>query len=305
MAAGPFGPGRLGELTQVVPFELVDAVLEGSGCVQRRLQDLPSRVGVYFLLAMCLFPEVGYRLVWNNLTAALTSSGLDVAGSTAKALRDLRRRFGAVPVRRLFEVLAGPLARPATAGVRFGRFRTVSFDGCSSIRLADTARNVGWFGPGGRGGCPMLELMTLVETGTRSLIGAVFGPTDTVPLAGLPVRRTTGRRPPRPQRHHHRPHRHRPRTPPRPAAITYRLPRRPERLPRPAPTAPHPRTPATGPDALLETRGDRRPLRRRHPAHHVSAAVPMSRNRDHPQTRTRPLRSHQRTSTPMPPAETR
>jgi hypothetical protein len=83
------------------------------------------------------------------------------------------------PVRRLFEVLAGPLAQPTTAGVRFGRFRTVSFDGCSSIRLADTERNVGWFGPGGWGGCPMLELMTLVETGTRSLIGAVFGPTDT------------------------------------------------------------------------------------------------------------------------------
>ncbi|WP_157597141.1 IS4 family transposase [Streptacidiphilus rugosus] len=179
VAAGPFAPGHLGELTQVVPFELVDAVLEESGCVQRRLRNLPSRVGVYFLLAMCLFPEVGYRLVWNKLTAALTSSGLDVAGPTAKALRDLRRRVGPAPVRRLFEVLAGPLARPATAGVRFGRFRTVSFDGCSSIRLADTARNVGWFGPGGRGGCPMLELMTLVETGTRSLIGAVFGPTDT------------------------------------------------------------------------------------------------------------------------------
>ncbi|MGW0790179.1 transposase domain-containing protein [Streptomyces sp. NPDC002911] len=31
--------------------------------MQRRLRDLPSRVGIYFLLAMCLFPEVGYRLV--------------------------------------------------------------------------------------------------------------------------------------------------------------------------------------------------------------------------------------------------
>ncbi|WP_443043878.1 transposase domain-containing protein [Streptomyces sp. NBC_00322] len=39
--------------------------------MQRRLRDLPSRVGVYFLLAMCLFPEVGYRLVWQKLTAGL------------------------------------------------------------------------------------------------------------------------------------------------------------------------------------------------------------------------------------------
>ncbi|WP_323139715.1 transposase [Streptomyces sp. NBC_01719] len=49
------------------------------------------------------------------------------------------------------------------------------FDGCSSIKLPDTERNVEWFGPGSRGGYPMLELMTLVETGTRALIGAVFG----------------------------------------------------------------------------------------------------------------------------------
>ncbi|MEV5346967.1 transposase domain-containing protein [Streptomyces achromogenes] len=31
--------------------------------MQRRLRDLPSWSGVCFLLAMCLFPEVSYRLV--------------------------------------------------------------------------------------------------------------------------------------------------------------------------------------------------------------------------------------------------
>jgi hypothetical protein len=62
VAAGRFGRGHLGELTQVVPFDLVDAFLEETRCVQRRLRDLPTRVGVYFLLAMCLFPEVGDRL---------------------------------------------------------------------------------------------------------------------------------------------------------------------------------------------------------------------------------------------------
>ncbi|MEN1889249.1 transposase domain-containing protein [Streptomyces mirabilis] len=56
--------------------ELVDAVLAETRTVQQRLRDLPSRVGVYFLLAMCLFPEVGYRLVWDKLTAGL--SGMPV-----------------------------------------------------------------------------------------------------------------------------------------------------------------------------------------------------------------------------------
>ncbi|MGW7009006.1 IS4 family transposase, partial [Streptomyces sp. NPDC054933] len=179
VAEGRFAPGHLGELTQVIPFDLVDAVLEETRCVQRRLRDLPSRVGVYFLLAMCLFPEVGYRLVWYKLTAALTGVGIEVAEPTAKALRDLRRRLGAEPMKRVFETLAGPLAQPVTPGVRFGPLRMVSFDGCSSIKLPDTERNVEWFGPGSRGGYPMLELMTLVETGTRALIGAVFGtPSD-------------------------------------------------------------------------------------------------------------------------------
>ncbi|MFE2187698.1 transposase domain-containing protein [Streptomyces sp. NPDC059455] len=105
VASGRFAPGHLGELTQAIPFDLVDALLDETRCVQRRLRDLPSRVGVYFLLAMCLFPEVGYRLVWSKLTMALTGGGIEAAEPTAKALRDLRRRIGIEPMRRLFGVL--------------------------------------------------------------------------------------------------------------------------------------------------------------------------------------------------------
>jgi hypothetical protein len=175
VAGGRFAPGHLGGLTAVVPFELVDAVLAETRTVQQRLRDLPSRVGVYFLLAMCLFPEVGYRLVWDKLTAGL--SGMPVVCPSAKALRDLRRRIGSAPVRALFEVLAGLLARPTTPGVCFGPYRTVSFDGCSSLRVPDSGRNRAWLGRTSHHGYPTLELMTLVETGTRALVGAVFGPT--------------------------------------------------------------------------------------------------------------------------------
>ncbi|WP_328903006.1 IS4 family transposase [Streptomyces sp. NBC_00441] len=175
VAAGRFAPGHLGELTAIVPFELVDAVLEETRSVQRRLRDLPSRVGVYFLFAMCLFPEVGYRLVWDKLTAGL--AGMPTARPSAKALRDLRRRLGSPPMRALFEVLAGPLAQPTTPGARFGRYLTVSFDGCTSQKVADSDRNRAWLSRTGHCSYPMLELMTLVETGTRALLGAVFGPT--------------------------------------------------------------------------------------------------------------------------------
>lgn len=161
-----------------MPFELVDAVLEESGARERRLRLLPSRVGIYFVLALGLFPGPGYLGVWAKLTAAL--DGLGLAVPSARALRDLRRRVGIAPVRALFEVLAGPQGQPRTPGVMSGRYRTVAFDGCRSLKVPDTLRNRAWLGKMqaslGETGYPVIQLMTLVETGTRALLGAAFGP---------------------------------------------------------------------------------------------------------------------------------
>jgi Insertion element 4 transposase N-terminal/Transposase DDE domain len=177
VAAGVFAPGHLGELTQFAPFELVDDVLERTGAVQRRLRDLPSRVGVYFVLALGLFPGLGYARVWAKLTAGL--EGLAVAAPSEKALRDLRRRLGPSPLKALFEVVAGPLAWPYAPGVAFAGLRTVAFDGCSSLHVPATARNHAWLGrirhPNGFAGYPALRLLALAETGTRALLGAVTG----------------------------------------------------------------------------------------------------------------------------------
>ena len=177
VGAGVYAPGHLGELTQYLPFEVIDDVLEQTGTTQRRLRDLPSRVGVYFTLALGLFPGLGYARVWRKLTAGL--AGASVACPSEKALRDLRRRLGPAPMQALFEVVAGPLAQPYTPGVRFRRLRTVAFDGCSSIKVPDTDRNRSWLGRikyrMGWAGYPTLRLMTLVETGTRALLGATLG----------------------------------------------------------------------------------------------------------------------------------
>ena len=152
VAAGVFAPGQLGALTSVIDFELVDAVLEQTRSIQQRLRALLSRVGVYFLLAMCLFPEVGYTLVWNKMTTAL--DGVPVVSPTDKALRDLRRRVSIVPMQALLDVLSGPLARPTIPGAGFGPYRTVSFDGCSSQKVPDTERNHARFGASDRNGSP-------------------------------------------------------------------------------------------------------------------------------------------------------
>ncbi|MFD3937734.1 transposase domain-containing protein [Streptomyces sp. NPDC058618] len=46
---------------------------------------MPSRVGVYFVLAMCLFPEVGYRLVSQELASGRRRAGGRVAGREGPA----------------------------------------------------------------------------------------------------------------------------------------------------------------------------------------------------------------------------
>jgi len=175
-----FAPGHLGELTQYLPFELVDCVLAGTRKTERRLRALPSRVGVYFALALCLFPRAGRLTVWGVLTAGLGAA----AGPcpSEKALRDLLRRVGAAPLRALFETVAGPLAWPSAPGACYRGLRTVAFDGCRSLRAPDAGRNRGWLGrvrsATGWRAYPEVMVMALAETGTRALLGAVFGPHD-------------------------------------------------------------------------------------------------------------------------------
>jgi Insertion element 4 transposase N-terminal len=83
VAGGVFAPGHLGELTQVLPFDLVDVVLEETATRERRLRALPSRAGIYFVLALGLFPRAGYLAVWAKLTAALDGLGLVVPSPRA------------------------------------------------------------------------------------------------------------------------------------------------------------------------------------------------------------------------------
>jgi len=174
VAGGRFAPGHLGELTQQVPFEMVDAVLEQTCRVQRRVRDLPARVVVYLLLAGCLFAELGYSQVWQRLTAGL--DGLPGAAPTASALTQARRRLGPGPLRELFALLRGP----DPAGARWRGLLVCAIDG-TIMTVADSPANLAVYskqrgGPNGGSGYPMLRLLALVSCGTRTVIDAVFRP---------------------------------------------------------------------------------------------------------------------------------
>jgi hypothetical protein len=179
VAAGRFGPGHLGELTQQVPFEMVDAALADTGTMQRRVRDLPSRVVVYLLLAGCLFAELGYGQVWHRLVAGL--DGLDVADPSEAALTKARARVGVKPLRALFDLLRGPAATLA-GPVRWRGLLVCAIDG-TIMSVADSPANLTRYRKqaGGRTGgssYPMLRLVALVACGTRTVIDAVFGPSS-------------------------------------------------------------------------------------------------------------------------------
>jgi hypothetical protein len=180
VAAGRFAPGHVGELTRIVPFEMVDAALAETNTVQQRLRALPSRVVVYLLLAAGLFAELGYGQVWARMTAGL--DGLTVARPSVSALAAARRRIGVAPLRALFDLIRGPAAgRASTAAWWRGRL-VCAVDG-SILCCPDTPANLAVYHRGGgyQGGTgyPMVRLLALVACGTRTIIDATFG-TDRV-----------------------------------------------------------------------------------------------------------------------------
>lgn len=178
-----FAPGHLGELTQIVPFEMVDAAVESGRAVQARVRDLPSRVVVYLLLAGALFAEIGYTQVWARMVAGL--DGVAVARPGSSALAHARRRVGSAPLRELFGLLAGPSACAA----RWRGLLVCAIDG-TTMFVPDTTANLGVFGrqSGGNGdsGYPVLRLLVVVACGTRTVIDAVFGTYGISELAYAP-----------------------------------------------------------------------------------------------------------------------
>ena len=171
-----FAPGHLGELTRLVPFEMVDDVLAMTRRTEVRVRLLPARVVMYLLLAGCLFAELGYRQVWSKLTSGL--SGLPLTAPSGSALRQARQRLGPQPVQALFDLLRGPAVTGATQ-VRWRGLLLTAIDG-TLLTVADSAANTGRYakqrGNHGGSGYPQLRLSALLSCGTRSVLDAVFDP---------------------------------------------------------------------------------------------------------------------------------
>ena len=162
-AGGVFAPGHLGELTRIVPFEMVDAVLADCGRTERRVRLIPARVSVYLLLAAGLFADLGWPLMWDKLVWGLPGG----PRPSASAFFYARKRLGTEPIRCLFGLVAGP----GTGATRWRGHLVCAFDG-TELDLPDSAANRARFGRHGSGaaqaGYPHLRLVALIACGSRA-----------------------------------------------------------------------------------------------------------------------------------------
>jgi hypothetical protein len=202
----------LGVLTDAIPPELVDEVIDQMGCREQRTRKLPARVVMYFVLGMCVFSAAdgfcppGYRTVMRTLVHRWKNilPGCTVVSSSA--LTQARQRLGAKPLQELFDRVRGATGAVTEWSHAFG-LRLVAWDG-TTVDVPDSPANAHDFGyqgctknrtapaasapapraepvpsapPGAtqRGGAatganPSVRMITLVECGTHAVIDAVF-----------------------------------------------------------------------------------------------------------------------------------
>jgi len=173
---------QIGVLARWVTPGLVDEVLAEAGqcAAGQRFRALPGRLGVYFVLGLCLFAGLPYQEVLRELAAglggALEAAGWQVPASTA--LTGVRRRLGERPFELLFRRLAGALGAETAPGSLICGLVAAAWDG-TTIKAPASEANIAAFGrPGGRkdGHYPQVRLVTLIACGTRGLLGAAAGP---------------------------------------------------------------------------------------------------------------------------------
>lgn len=169
-------------LARVVPAEVVHEVLEQYGRNSQRIRSFPAVAGVYYCMALSLYPEAAYEEVFSVVSQGLAwADGAAEPARVGKAsISALRTRIGHEPLRDLVQRCCLPLANVRTHPEAFyGGLRLVAMDG-SNFELPDEANNVAAFGyPGsrtGHAGYPQAQCAVLVECATHGILAANLGP---------------------------------------------------------------------------------------------------------------------------------
>ncbi len=168
-------------LARVFPAERVNAALDAHGRNTQRLRSFPAVVGVYYTVALSLYPEASYEEVFAAIAQGLAwaARSREPARISKVSIINARAKIGPEPLQDLVRELCQPLAQPQLHPEAFYRgLRLVAIDG-SNFELPDTPDNVSAFGrPGSRtgvAGYPQAQCAVLVECATHAIIGAQLG----------------------------------------------------------------------------------------------------------------------------------
>jgi hypothetical protein len=169
----------VGIIALTFPSKVFQRIIDDCGRTSQRVRDLPATVVAYYVIAMSLFPSVGYQSVLEWLLGGLRwlDAGhfrISGKGSLSRA----RARLGEEPMQRIFQELARPLKCRDLPGSYWRHLHLVAIDG-TSFALQDTASNEEAFGRSsnqhGAGTYPICRAVLLCEVGTHMIFAAAQG----------------------------------------------------------------------------------------------------------------------------------
>jgi Transposase DDE domain/Insertion element 4 transposase N-terminal len=168
-------------LAQAFPAPVIHQVLDAHQCNSQRIRGFPAVAGVYYCMALSLYPEAAYEEVFAAVSQGLAwKAGAPEPDRVGKAsISRLRQRIGVAPLQDLVVRCCVPLADVAQHPQAFyaGR-RLVAID-CTHFEVPDEADNIKQFGyPGsrtGHSGYPQANAAVLVECATHAILDANIG----------------------------------------------------------------------------------------------------------------------------------
>ena len=158
---------RLAGLEKVITPAVVQQVLLATNRVNRRACKLTHEVMLWVVLAMGILTDLPIRQVFKH--ARRLRMGEDAPHRSSLCVA--RQRLGIPPVRRLFQEVVHPLAKPDTPGGFYRGLRLMGIDG-TVLNVPDTLANAKTFGrpsggDRGDGAFPQVRKLSLVELGTH------------------------------------------------------------------------------------------------------------------------------------------
>ena len=168
-------------LARVIPAQTINEVLDAHGRNTQRLRSFPAVVGVYYTVALSLYPEAAYEEVFAAIAQGLAwaARAREPARISKVSISNARAKIGAAPLQEIVRRVCVSMAQERLHPEAFYRgLRLLAIDG-SNFELPDTADNAEVFGrPGSRtgvAGYPQAQCAVLVECTTHAIIGANLG----------------------------------------------------------------------------------------------------------------------------------